>query len=424
MSSNCPILECNITAVNKFVECPHCAFKACLNCCKYFILHSNASECMSCKKVWNDDFVDLVFPKAFRKKELKKHRESIMFERQEAMFGETLELIKRNKKAEKIFDKIDELTAQIRKYERELIELRNNTSPSQESKEKIIVVKKCPKTDCQGYLDSDSTCAICNTVLCCKCEKIKLEEHECNKDDVETVKLKKKITKPCPTCSRPTFKCSGCPQVWCPPPCNSGKGTAWNFNTGEIDKGAVHSPDYYDYMRKNNGGIVPAQNACRRQDEIPEIWSLYEQIDPVEFTKLTNIHRFFVDLQNYRMNKYLENHQGEFQRNLDLRMKYLTNEVNKENYKKTLFARNKKENKNRTIYQNLDMLYKVGTDIFNQFKYHPTYNRIGYFNTDKTFQELENIRLYYNETIRKTKDRYDCKSLDVSRVTSKWQFSY
>ena len=70
------------------------------------------------------------------------------------------------------------------------------------------------------------------------------------------------------------------------------------------------------------------------------------------------------------------------------------------------------------------MLYKVGTDIFNQFKYHPTYNRIGYFNTDKTFQELENIRLYYNETIRKTKDRYDCKSLDVSRVTSKWQFSY
>jgi hypothetical protein len=379
---------------------------------------------MSCKKVWNDDFVDLVFPKAFRKKELKKHRESIMFERQEAMFGETLELIKRNKKAEKIFDKIDELKAQIRKYERELIELRNNTSPSQESKEKIIVVKKCPKTDCQGYLDSDSTCAICNTVLCCKCEKIKLEEHECNKDDVETVKLKKKITKPCPTCSRPTFKCSGCPQVWCPPPCNSGKGTAWNFNTGEIDKGAVHSPDYYDYMRKNNGGIVPAQNACRRQDEIPEIWSLYEQIDPVEFTKLTNIHRFFVDLQNYRMNKYLENHQGEFQRNLDLRMKYLTNEVNKENYKKTLFARNKKENKNRTIYQNLDMLYKVGTDIFNQFKYHPTYNRIGYFNTDKTFQELENIRLYYNETIRKTKDRYDCKSLDVSRVTSKWQFSY
>ena len=171
MSLTCPILECNITAVNKFVECPHCAFKACLNCCKYFILHSNASECMSCKKVWNDDFVDLVFPKAFRKKELKKHRESIMFERQDAMFGETLEFIKINKKAEKIFDKIDELKAQIRKYERELIELRNNTSPSQESKEKIIVVKKCPKTDCQGYLDSDSTCAICNTILCCKCEK-------------------------------------------------------------------------------------------------------------------------------------------------------------------------------------------------------------------------------------------------------------
>ena len=380
---------------------------------------------MSCKKVWNDDFVDMVFPKAFRKKELKIHRESIMFEKQEAMFGETLEMIKTNKKAEKIYAKIDELKAQIREYEREIAEIRNNTSPSRESKEKIVAVKKCPKTGCQGYLDSDSACAICNTVLCCKCEKIKLEEHECNKDDVETVKLKKNITKPCPTCSRPTFKDSGCSQVWCPPPCNSGRGTAWNFNTGEIDKGAVHSPDYYDYMRKNNAGVVPVQNVCGRREEIPEIWNIQMKIDPKAFKKLINIHRFFVDIRHNRMLKYSRNNnEDEFHKNLDLRMKYLTNDINKENYKKTLFARNKKENKNRTIYQNLDMLYKVGTDIFNQLRYYPKHNIKGNINTDKTFEELENIRLYYNDTIKKTKDRYDCKSLDVSKITSEWNFSF
>ena len=428
----CPIQECKITLVNPFIECPFCKFKGCLKCYKYFILNSNSVECMNCKRVWNDDFIDTILPKSFRKNELKRHQENIMFERQEALFGETMELISRKKKVDKIQEKINKLKQKIDRYNREIYELNNpgayrTEEKREEEKKKVLIIKKCPETDCQGYLDSDYTCGICETVLCPKCEHIKEDdEHECNTDDIETVKFKNKTSKPCPTCSKLTFKQSGCSQVWCPPPCNGNKGTAWNFNTGELDKGMVHSPDYYDYMRRNNNGIVPRQeNVCMRRDEIPQIWDLQRRLELDDYLKLTEIHRFFVDLKRNIIYKFRQIEQPVFNKNLDLRMLYLNNEIDKDKFKKTLFARNKKSNKNKTIYQNLDMLYNVGVDIFNQLKFQPTINKkTTLIETTGVYESLENIRNYYNSIISKTKERYDCKGLCVSELKPTWKFSH
>ena len=428
----CPIQECNITVVNKFIECPFCKFKGCLNCYKYFILNSPNAECMNCKKVWNDDFVDTILPKSFRKSELKMHKENIMFESQEAMFIQTIDIISRKRKTEKIQEKINKLKSKIDNYNLQIREINNPQINNQQIKDinkddKILIIRQCPKNNCQGYLDRDFTCGICDTVLCEDCEIIKEDDdHECNKDDIESVKIKNKTSKPCPTCSKLTFKISGCSQVWCPPPCNGGKGTPWNFNTGKIDNGMVHSPDYYDYMRKNNNGIVPPQeNVCLERNTIPTIWDLQTKMDSNAFNELTEIHRFFVDLKGNVMYEFLENNQDNFTRNLDLRMKYLENEIDKEQFKKILFARNKRNNKKRAIYQNLDMLYNVGVAIYNQLKYNykidPKNNLI---DTEEIFTQLKNIKNYYNDIITKTKERYDCKSLSVSVITRSWKFSH
>ena len=431
----CPIQECKITLSNTFVECPFCKFKACIKCYKYIALNSTTVDCMNCKKVWNDDFIDTILPKSLRKNDLKSHQENIMFERQEALFGETMLLVSRKKKVEKIQEKINKLKLKIERYNREIYEInhpgvyRPDPLKKEEEKKKVLIIKKCPETDCQGYLDSDYTCGICETVLCPKCEVIKEDdEHECKKDDIETVKLKNNTSKPCPTCSKLTFKDGGCSQVWCPPPCNGGTGTAWNFNTGQIEKGMVHSPDYYDYMRRNNNGIVPRQEnvtVCVRRDEIPPIWDLQRRLELVDYLKLTEIHRFFVDLRGNIMYKFREIEQPVFNRNLDLRMLYLNNDIDKDKFKKTLFARNKKSNKNKTIYQNLDMLYNVGVDIFNQLKFQPIINKkTTLIETDGVYESLENIRNYYNSIISKTKERYDCKGLCVSELKPTWKFSH
>ena len=148
-------------------------------------------------------------------------------------------------------------------------------------------------------------------------------------------------------------------------------------------------------------------------------------MDSNAFNELTEIHRFFVDLKGNVMYEFLENNQDNFTRNLDLRMKYLENEIDKEQFKKILFARNKRNNKKRAIYQNLDMLYNVGVAIYNQLKYNykidPKNNLI---DTEEIFTQLKNIKNYYNDIITKTKERYDCKSLSVSVITRSWKFSH
>lgn len=295
----------------------------------------------------------------------------------------------------------------------------------EEEKKKVFVTRHCPIKECQGYLDRNYTCSGCKVVVCTHCEIIKDDnnEHVCDPNDVASVKLKVNTSKPCPKCSKLTFKIDGCSQVWCPPPC----GTAWNFNTGTLDKGPVHSPDYYDYMRKNNNGVVPPQNFMCANNVLPDIWIMQRRVENKDFEAISEIHRFFVDLRNHVMYRYdVGNVVNDFDKNLDLRVKFLTNLTDKESFKKTLFSRNKKTNKHKTIYENLNMLYIVGVDIFHKIRNdgYPVNKTTGLVNLTGAFDELNNIRKYYNEVIIKTKERYDCKSCDVSKVTSTWKFSY
>jgi len=428
----CPVQECDITIINKFIECSDCKFKACTNCYKHFMLSNNLFECMSCKKAWNDDFIDSIFPKTFRKKELKSHKENIMFETQEAMFPETLDYLNRQSEIDTIVNKIAELNILINKYKNDIYILQNRHRPGfvdpslvEEEKKKVFITRPCPNEKCQGYLNRNYTCSACKLKLCSDCEVVKEnDEHTCDPNDVESVKLKVKTSKSCPKCSKLTFKIDGCSQVWCPPPC----GTAWNFNTGALDKGPVHSPDYYDYMRKRNNGIVPEQNYGCDNNMLPDIWIMQRRIEHNDFDKLSEIHRFFVDLKNNVMYKYFENYteQDDFNRNLDLRIKFLTNVIDKDSFKKTLFSRNKRSNKHKTIYENLNTLNAVGVDIFHKIRNngYPTNKSTGFLDISGAFDELDSIRKYYNEIIVKTKERYDCKSCDVSKVTMSWKFSH
>jgi len=185
-------------------------------------------------------------------------------------------------------------------------------------------------------------------------------------------------------------------------------------------------------MRKNNNGIVPlnVQNICIRRDILPDIWRLQKKISYENFTKISDIHRFFNHLRYVVMNKYYQEEVNEFDKNKDLRIKYLNKEINKDDFKKTLFAKNKRENKKTSIYQNLDMLYNVGIDIFNSLVHNYQDHidiKTKLINPETILEQFENIRIYYNSTIKKTKERYDCKSLDVSKIVInnfKWSFSH
>ena len=83
-----------------------------------------------------------------------------------------------------------------------------NTEGTSESEENKKFVRKCPIEDCRGFLSTQWNCGTCEAKICCKCNERKTEDHVCNPDNVQTMELLKKDSKPCPKCQSLIFKIS------------------------------------------------------------------------------------------------------------------------------------------------------------------------------------------------------------------------
>ena len=427
---SCDICTDNINKVNKKITCPYCDFASCMRCAKRYITSESSASCMSCKKHWNDDFLDENFPKTFLNKEYKNHMEGIEFAKQEALLPQTMIAIENEKRKNAILAQIQELKEQIRQleYEYQTVGQVVDLTTREVDEPKITVIKQCPSDKCNGYLNSKYECGICELVVCVKCEQIKADDdHECDAGDIETVKMKKKECKYCPNCSRETFKDGGCYQIWCPPPCNGGKGTAWDFNSGKIDKGGVHAPLYYQYMRENRVNEGGA-NGCIDNNDVLPIHLIDNQIrakrlgfDRESFSFFLGIHRSIVDVRYHLMDKY-ETRDDIFETHVDIRMRFLKNEISKESFKKTLMMRLKAKKKKNMIYENLEMLENVSNDIFHRLYTTTTLApRNSTINFAPFLTELDKIREYYNVSIEKTKARFAIKKLDVGYMNDRWE---
>lgn len=84
----------------------------------------------------------------------------------------------------------------------------------QKAKERKEFVLKCVKEGCRGFLSSAYKCELCSTFVCKDCMIIKDEkndkEHVCKKDDIDTVAMIRKDTRPCPKCGIRISKVDGC----------------------------------------------------------------------------------------------------------------------------------------------------------------------------------------------------------------------
>ena len=424
----CPVLECKISSYNKQIKCQYCDFFSCTKCFEKFINDKYTTQCMSCNKTWTEEYIDEIFSKSFKKK-LQKKENIIDYDREIAMMPETMVIIENEKKQDKIRSKIFLLKKEIANLESEIYEL--NIRQKVVKDEVVKVIKQCPNKKCNGYLNNKYICGICDTQLCLKCEKINNNDHICNKEDIDTVLLKKKECKNCPTCSNETFKDGGCYLVWCPPPCNGGKGTAWNFNTGKIEEGPIHTPLYYEYMIKNglnnNNALI---NNCVDRNYLPNIWFLGEMVKKDfelnnKFILIYEIHRkvnefktLYMSSRKYKPLEIIK----PFNNNMDLRLKFLKGEIDEKNFKKNLLLRKNRHNKKRKIYENLEMLYNVCYDIFEKLSFSKLENLNK--NIDDAKNELEAVRKYYNKSIEKTKKILGCESLDVSNLNNTWTFTY
>jgi len=272
------------------------------------------------------------------------------------------------------------------------------------SKEKeVTFIKKCPDNNCKGFLSTAWKCGLCEEYFCSDCHKLKNgrndDEHECDESEKATVALLKHDTKPCPSCGMPIIRYTGCSQVWTP--CCK---IAFDWNTMKIDRGRVHSPEYYDYMRRTNNGVVPREV---NDDPCGGVLDYFRIPRNLRTNEVTKYHQVMEEINN-RMRQLPQHVRTSYD---DLGINYLTDSITKEQWKKTLKMRIKQDEKNNNLYHIYNMFVNVINDLFR--------NMIEDINVEGFKNNTDNLLEYTNNQIEKLNNRYKskCKSIFIKLRT-------
>ena len=424
----CPVCRDGYNITNhKRVSCAFCDYSCCRRCVQTYLLSTvQDAHCMSCKHLWNREFIDSVCTKSFRNGEYRKHREKILLEKEKILMPATQVFVSRELKAREymrhihdIQQRIDTLVEQ-RNILSENVHLLRHTSIAVDGEggDQRKFVRKCPIEDCRGFLSTQWKCGLCQSHICNKCNERKGEdEHTCDPRNVETMELLKKDTKGCPTCGTMITFIDGCRQMWCPS-CH----TAFDWHTLRIDTGRIHNPHYYEFKLKS--GMKSREHGDIPCGGIPDIYemcgalnvsrrSVVERLPlPAIDLRFMNIHRCIIHIERIEL-RFVYNIDGDNGDNKDLRMSYMLNEISEIEFMKKVQRREKAREKKRDIYNILQMFVDTGGDLLRQFV----------MNRDKKneiYELLGKLVDYTNHSLYVLTDRYNC--IIPPRITSNWEF--
>ena len=470
-------------------ECPYCNFASCQICIQKYLIGSTLDpHCMNCHKAWDQEIIESHFSKPFRNVDYKKHRENILYDREKSLLPETQPYVQLLKDINVYKDKNNDIDNQIIQMNSKVVELRNafvtcrrndykNTEDSEKYREEMRRVYRdiskiklermennraiwglryayrnnetrptptadvrriftigCPINGCKGFVNGkDWNCGICRYYVCKVCHEPIGEEkntaHTCRDENIETAKMIKKEARSCPGCSTLIYRINGCSQMWCTQ-CH----TAFDWNTGQIEKGLVHNPHFYEYQRLNqvvqvrDPGDVPCGMVTYRA-----LLNYFERFDVDEDYRdsisdlhRVNIHIQMVELPRYRVQFFVNT-------NLDLRVKFLMNEITETEFKRKLQISEKNKYKKRDIFMVLEMLMHTMNDMFRNLTGADAHEdgdgdededeeggrvaaaapvHVALAPTEDCIihwlSQVENLQKYTNKYLEKISKRYDC----------------
>ena len=460
MSCNICCDTYNISSRAKII-CSYCDFDACRMCCETYVLSEPLPKCLNskCNKEWSRKFIREKFTNSFVNNKFKKHMENILFEQEKALMPATQPIIEEKnrkkrirKEMEEIDDQIEELLKQKRQLERTI---HNPLLDKSTETQKSSFMRSCAAEGCRGFLSSQWKCGVCEQWTCPDCHELKGAnrddpDHKCDPNNVETAKLLSKDTKPCPKCQTKIFKIDGCDQMWCTQ-CH----TAFSWKTGALST-SIHNPHYFEWMRTQGGGRQPraagdiicgqelSHNTpdqietliyARNQNRNPECKNhknLCTSIEPrknyytgygsqprgnytypgefdvrykQEVRRFEDQIRQVLHIRHVEMPRFRVDH---FEKNQELRVRYLCNEIDEDELKIQIQRNDKKNRKQTEILNVLRLLETTMTDIayrvMDDLKNSPTNEH--HFN--EIVKEVDILIEYCNNLLKDVSFTYNC----------------
>ena len=385
------MLECLICAesfdksARKAVKCEYCPSTACRKCCETYILGQTEPHCMdaACMRTWTRKFLSNTFTKVWLSTEYKAHCAQTLYDTERVMFPATQDIIQRERRIQDLSNEreriIEECKRRVRDIEIQLRILRHGPAyvpPYEETAdtaaaENVSAVHPCIYDGCRGYMSSQWKCGMCDKHACAHCHKPKAahtdDSHVCNPDDVASVAAIKKETRPCPRCRAQIYKIHGCDQMWCVN-CN----TAFSWQKGTVITGPVHNPHYHEYLARTGG-----HHGARQGDFVGPPHCGYAAVPHVLLTdirrvlgvigldhrahaKLTDLPRIIQHVAQVEIVQPIPTDQV----NIELRKKFLRNEIDETQFKRQSLSNHKANQRNGEICQVAEMVRDALSDIY------------------------------------------------------------
>lgn len=388
------------------VSCPFCDFESCRTCAQTYLLSTTQDpHCMSCKHVWNREYIDSFCTKVFRNRDFKAHRENVLLDLEKSRMPETQPHVTRRLEWKSLRVSYDWLvrlwravkTSDVPENVKECLieELRTLVVDVLDNIRTLVysdvpahttataVTQRCPSGECRGFLMDDHTCGVCKVTFCDACHEPHEPDHVCDSDTVKTIKLLKRDTKPCPSCTTPIHKIEGCAQMWCTQ-CH----TAFDWRTGHVETGRVHNPHYFEFKKRTREhGDIP----CGGRPSHTELVSVGASADILDVaSKLLTMDRELMYKYGYTYGD-----------NLQLRIHYMMHKMTEEEFKIQIQRRDKHNSKMRDIQDIYRMFIDSVSDILRQYILAPSPVFMG---------EIEKLVEYTNGVMGRIRVRY------VSRV--------
>jgi hypothetical protein len=424
---SCSICTDPFTPHRPSVPCSSCLSEkktdaACMSCVqRYLTENASSAHCMFCMKNWNTNFMITHFKAAFIHGKLKRRREDVMLDEQKAMLPSTHQALadeKHKRSTKKAIDaqkmKTILLKGQLLRAQNELTTLQNSVSSriDDEAAPKTSSYHKCPEDECRGFIHN-LACNVCQAVVCKMCMQSKSEGHRCDPNLVETVKMLRKDTKPCPgaACKALITKIDGCDQMWCTS-CH----TTFSWATGApIVRGNVHNPHYIEFLR-NNGTLLrdPTDIPCGGMPSYRSFQPVFRRM----FLQVGNDVRSLTDyltkiVLNFTHNAEVETARYVADDNGDsltrFRVQYLLKDIDDKRWRSELYRSFKDREKRSEFLQVIVMVNETGATLLRDFlgKIHimssAKVSSLGQY--VDAFEELtkmlETLRLYSNQELKK-----------------------
>lgn len=267
--------------------------------------------------------------------------------------------------------------------------------------ERNTFIMPCPYDECKGFLSTRYSCGICNRKICSKCN-IKITDgvdHECDEKTIETVKMIRAETKPCPKCGARIYKTEGCDQMYCIA-CH----TAFSWNTGRIVIGErIHNPEYFRWMREHNRDIPRVEDqmaAVCNGDAMPTYQSMRVYTYDVAYRR--QISNMLQKMEHYRamINDTIAS-------NRDLRIYYLINQIDKDKLRNSLMKRERVDIKTRFM----NGIYRLISDVIADIL-----RRMTTENCQERIDEVYELSEYVNKQCVAFSNRQNLKIREISII--------